>query len=195
MRAFKDVELMPGALFLLAGMVLVLPLKWVAAILMAGAFHELCHIAAVRLCGGEVLSLQLGCHGAKMVTSPLTGWEEPLCALAGPLGALVLLPLARFFPRLALCAGLQSFYNLLPVYPLDGGRALRCASWHYLPPATAQRFCRLVETGCLTGLTALGLLGTFRLGLGLFPVLAAGALVIRVWRENNACNVAAAGVK
>ena len=74
-------------------------------------------------------------------------------------------------------------------------RPSRVRTMGCLPPATSERFCRLAQTGCLTGLAALGIFGAVRLGLGLFPILAAAVLVFRAWKENRACNVAAGGVK
>lgn len=52
--------------------------------------------------------------------------RELLCVLAGPAVSFSLLALARFFPRIAICGLVQGIYNLLPIYPLDGGKALRC---------------------------------------------------------------------
>ena len=49
-----------------------------------------------------------------------------ICVLAGPIGSLLLLLYIRWIPRIAFCALVQTIYNLLPIYPLDGGRAIRC---------------------------------------------------------------------
>ena len=63
--------------------------------------------------------------------------------LAGPIFGLLPVLLWEKCPRLAFCATLLSARNLLPIYPLDGGRALRLllrrnckwAEWLLLLPA------------------------------------------------------------
>lgn len=108
-------------------MVLLLPLKWLAAALAAAAVHELCHLAAVRALGGKVYSLTIGPTGAVMDASVTGRGREILAAAAGPAGSLLLLLLIRLAPRVALCGLIQGLFNLLPLYPLDGGRMLRAA--------------------------------------------------------------------
>jgi len=114
-------------------LLMLLPLPWVTAAAAAAAFHELCHLIAVLLSGGVVHSLRISVGGAVMESYIPDNKKELLCALAGPLGSFFLLAFYHSFPRLALCAAVQGSFNLLPLYPLDGGRVLRCALALFFP--------------------------------------------------------------
>ena len=114
--------------------------------------------------------MELGC------LSPV---RELLAAAAGPVGSLSLMLMGRLFPRLALCGLVQGLFNLLPIYPLDGGRILRRALELALPDRAAAAIT------CWTGF-AFALCGTFFcLRLGFLP----GAVVfLAAWiRGNRAC--------
>ena len=115
-----------GFFFLMALLLLTLPLRWVLACFGAAAVHELGHYLAVRLLGGSVAELRLCFRGAKMEASPLTAGAELVCVLAGPAASLTLGLLLPWFPRLALCGLVQGVYNLLPLGSLDGARAVAC---------------------------------------------------------------------
>ena len=115
-----------SALLLLALLLLSAPLPWVGAALAAAAFHEACHWAVLKLTGVRIQGMTVSAAGAVLETGPMEPRQELWSALAGPAGSLLLLTLLRRFPRIALCGGIQGLFNLLPVYPLDGGRALRC---------------------------------------------------------------------
>ncbi len=126
----NTVSVTPGFLIQLATAILLLPINWVAAWLFAAVFHESCHYIVLRLYNVRVFSMRIGFSGAIIETEPMQPKQELLTALAGPFGGLVLLLLIRIFPRIAICALLQSLFNLLPIYPFDGGRALRASiSW------------------------------------------------------------------
>lgn len=160
----------PIALIFLALTLLLLPLPWVGAMLLAMAIHEGSHYLAIRLCGGVAGQIRVGMNGIQMEVGNLNVWQELICALAGPLGGFLLFFTAHWLPRTAVCGGFQSLFNLLPVYPLDGGRALRCCSELLFSPKISARFCRYTEMVCLSGILCLGIYAAFGLRLGLMPI-------------------------
>lgn len=123
----------PSVYILGAFLLLTVPLQWLAAAVLAAAFHECCHWAAIMILGGSVRAVSVGIHGAVLKIHLEGSGREVLAALAGPVGSLLLLHLYRGFPEIALCGLVQGLYNLLPVYPLDGGRILRCCLEHFCP--------------------------------------------------------------
>lgn len=107
-------------------LLILLPIELVTAIFAAAAIHEICHILALCLFRVPLLGISLCIGGTQIHTPPLQPVPELLCTAAGPLGSLMCLLLIRRFPLLAVCALIQGLFNLLPVYPLDGGRILHC---------------------------------------------------------------------
>lgn len=110
-----------------------IPLQWMAAWLFAVLIHELCHYLVIYLCRGNVYSIELGMGGAKMHAFIPSARREFLCAIAGPAGSLLLLVFARWIPKVAICGFLHAGFNLLPIMPLDGGRAVKSLLYSYLP--------------------------------------------------------------
>lgn len=163
----KGVTCAPSFLLLAAVLVLIDGegiLPWAA---LAAIVHELGHYIAVRLQGGAVKSLRLTISGGEMTLDrryPLTYAGELLSILAGP-GASLLLSLAALqlgcgreagwlLAGLSLCLG---WFNLLPVWPLDGGRALLLILTGFLPHDTAAAGVRICSLALGTGLLAGGI--------------------------------------
>lgn len=160
-----NVSVKPAMYIVLPAAMLLLPLRWVLAWIVAVAVHEFGHYLALKLCRVPVYAIEIAPTGVKMVTGELRGREALLCALAGPIFGLSLTLFAKFIPCTAFCAFLQGMFNLLPIYPLDGGRALR---------AVLQKICRnpgRVETGVAVifaiGLVILGLY----VKIGIIPLI------------------------
>lgn len=165
----------PFAFLMGALLLLTLPLPWLAAAGAAAGIHEAGHLLAIRLLGADARKIQVGSTGAKIHTAFSEPWREFVCAAAGPAASLLLLLVAKLFPRIALCGFVQGLYNLLPIYPLDGGRMLFCVlegmapgkaekltqaagqgmAWLLLTGALAAILCRQPGIALLLGATAL----------------------------------------
>ena len=109
----------------LALMLLLFPLRFLVGVLLAALIHELGHLLALKIAGGRVLSIRLRSCGARIEAAPMSPGRTALCALAGPAAGALTIFAWKTFPELALAGLVQTVFNLIPVYPLDGGRALR----------------------------------------------------------------------
>lgn len=128
MQIFQDkqIHFELSFLFWSAVCVLIIPLEWLFSWIIAVTIHELSHYLILKLCRVQIYAISITSSGAIIETEPMPVYKEIISALAGPLGGLCVLSLARYFPVVAICAFFQSIFNLLPIYPLDGGRALHC---------------------------------------------------------------------
>ena len=113
--------------------------RLLAVVLGAAAVHEMGHWAVLKCMGAPITGLRLNVFGAVMETdrTSLSYGGELAAVLAGPAANLlcaVLLSLADKEASVLIGANLiLCMFNLLPVRPLDGGRAL------YLLVSYAQR--------------------------------------------------------
>lgn len=162
------ISIKPGFFLFLALSLLILPIKWVVAWVVAVVIHEACHYWALRACKAEILHMEVGLSGV-VIETDIGGLRECLCAIAGPLASLCLILCRKWFPELAVCGFLQAVFNLLPVFPLDGGRFIRALQEKYAPGHPWLR--KLPENATLVLLFGVGLYGSLRLCLGLIPLM------------------------
>ncbi|WP_299417775.1 site-2 protease family protein [uncultured Sulfitobacter sp.] len=125
-----------------------------AVIAMLGLFtslllHELAHSVVARHLGVPIKSITLFLFGgvAELEAEPKSGLAELWIAIAGPLMSLVLalgfwglagagtlIAIAPAIPSvlsyLALINLVLALFNMVPAFPLDGGRVLRAYLWH-----------------------------------------------------------------
>ncbi len=152
-----------GALLLLS-----IPLPWLIAMVTAALFHELCHILCIKCLGENIQGFHIGSGGAVIQTTSLSAWKELACAAAGPLGSFFLLLFARWIPRTAFCAVAQSLFNLLPIYPLDGGRMLRCL---VILLGMPKNICYIAEKAAVLVLLLIALYAVFVRHMGILPLV------------------------
>lgn len=184
----------PWGCILGAVLLLLVPLPWLIAAVFAALIHECFHALAIWLCGSQVLGVRVGPGGTIIDTDTLSSPQELFCAIAGPAGSLLLLSLCHIFPKLALCAGVQGLYNLLPVYPLDGGRALLCLL-RMTCPKYADTIGKTTARVVWVLLTLLCLYGTVHLSLGLFPVFLLLIPLINAFQRKRPCKRRQIGVQ
>jgi len=126
---------------------------WMAIVGVIGVFfsiviHELSHSLAARAFGMRMRGITLFLFGgvAEMEQEPVSAKAEFVMALAGPaisviMGALFIwlagivqgegdpTPLSAIIEYLGWLNYILAVFNLMPAFPLDGGRVLRAALW------------------------------------------------------------------
>lgn len=163
---------------------LLVPLPWVMAWISAVLLHENLHMLAILLCGERICGIRIGTGGASIITSGLSCPKEAICAISGPFAGLLLLPLIPLCPRIAFCGIFHSAYNLLPILPLDGGRALYCFLYDRIGRDPAERIMKILQNGTLLALLLFSLYLTILRHLGYMPLIFFAMLFYRC-RKNT----------
>lgn len=176
---FRKISVSPNLILLLAVMFLTVPMEWCAAWVLAAVVHELCHCAGVILCGGRIMSVHVCPSGARICADIRKTAQEVFCLLAGSVGALSLLAFSSCFPRLALCAVVQSAYNLLPLPDLDGGQVLRRISDCLFAPPFADMLCSAFQKLTVLSVVLFCINGSLTLRLGVLPMALGGIFLLR----------------
>ena len=160
MRGFQVVGFDPnaGGLGALAIAVAIYFYGWAfgAALILAVALHEFGHVVAYRVCGHADARFRLiPILGGVAISNQLPASQDRafFIALMGP--AICLTPmtlafalsdliypsapvLSNFLYAFAMVLGSFNFFNLLPFWPLDGGRMVQILAQTFMPWATRQ---------------------------------------------------------
>ncbi|WP_324754222.1 site-2 protease family protein [Roseovarius sp. Pro17] len=153
--------------------------------------HELAHSVVARRFGMKIKGITLFLFGgvAELGAEPETAKAELWVALAGPAMSIALAalfwvveiiavrlelpdPAAAIFGYLALINLVLALFNLLPAFPLDGGRVLRALLW--------KRHGNLLKATRVASMSGT-ILAWLLIALGLFSVVG-GSAVGGIWQ-------------
>ena len=149
--------------------------------LLSVSAHEIGHYWTLWLLEIPVYSLKFGLSGAQLHTSEMSYLQELLVALAGPAVNLCIFLFAHnYAPMLSFVNLILLIYNLLPFYPLDGGRILRSLLRMILPLTLADLVEKICVLSCILCLLGASCYMTFYLYSGLWPLLLCCLLFFKV---------------
>lgn len=179
--ALRALEISPAFIAFLCAYYYFDPAKTFAPFLFSAAAHEAGHLLALALLHARVHKLRLTFSGALLVTEPLRYSQEIAAAAAGPtVNALLLAIFARSEPLTAFVNLLLFSYNMLPFYPLDGGRILRAVLHLHFSADVAELSERIVCSACCILLLCGAIYLTCALHVGLWPILVWALLAVRI---------------
>ena len=154
--------------------------------LAAMTVHELAHAAVLLLLGGRIESVRLSFAQVELRTGLLSDRMELWSTAAGPgINLLCGWLFRRWMPAFAAVSLLLALFNLLPVWPLDGGRLLRTLlrmRWGAAGVDASQTLGLLFGLGLLAG----AVFAAWRWDAGVWPAVTAGALLVRLLRSRYA---------
>lgn len=124
-------------------------IRLISAFYIACISHEIGHIAALKLTGGELKSIELSSSGIKMFASPCCSVRDGIFVLmSGPAvnlllyAVLVLCGVRGLLPVFNLAEGL---FNLLPYSMLDGGAVLNLIAEGSVHESSLQSVFRAIK--------------------------------------------------
>ena len=143
--------------------------------------HEAGHLFALYFFHVPIQRLTLSAGGAVLETPVLTYRRELIAAAAGPAVNLLLFAvLIHAMPMFSLVNLFLLAYNMLPFYPLDGGRILRALLSMLFQPRTAKVVERCVTIAGMLSLTGLCVYLTCVWHAGLWPVLLCAVVMVKI---------------
>ncbi len=180
----KNIQISMGFLLLIAWFGLVNGWTLLLVVLSAAALHELGHCLILLAAGAKIRKLRIGICGAVLETDTQYlsyGWELA-AILAGPgMNLLCALTFSTFEDSYWLVATgvhmVLCIFNLLPLRPLDGGRALYLVTAWLFGPDCGDVLTRIVGVTVGTTLTAGLLWVMWRSGGSLWLLPAAGGIM------------------
>ena len=149
MRNKTHITISPELLLIVPGVLLLIPIRYCCAWVIAACVHELGHIIAVSLLGNRIISIRITAGGAQIQTASTSFLNDLICTAMGPLFGFCLLFFARVIPLISLFAILQTAYNLLPLPNHDGEHIIHSVL-NYILPQHANQITASIRWICIS---------------------------------------------
>lgn len=185
----KRIFISPLFFLSIAAGLLIVPVRWLIAWLLATVVHELFHLITMMILRVPIYEIQISISGVRIQTGYMSWWKELICTLAGPLGAFALMLFSRYFPYMAICATIQSVFNLLPIYPFDGGRAIKCVTEKLIGEYYALKVLLIVKAITLVLFVVFSVWLALYTDIGVFSIILCSLLLIRTNIINRPCKL------
>ncbi len=152
----KRFKLSPLFIIIIVSFILIDGTFYALYAVLCAFLHELGHIIAIKIMGGKVGALKVHGFGIQISGNlELDYKREAISALMGPiaslLAGLVFILLSRFgmYTQLIVFLAMSNLclfaVNILPIYPLDGGRCLYCILAGRLEQSRASLITKIVS--------------------------------------------------
>ena len=164
------ISIQPVFFIALSLAVVFVPLPWLISWMAAVVIHEIFHLTALKLCRFPIVQIRLCAAGAEIDAQMYPGIKMAICAMAGPFSGFLLLPVIHIVPRVAICGLLLSLSNLLPIYPMDGGRILFGVLSYFLPETTVNTIMRYIQYAAYVVIFGLLIFATVYMNMGIITV-------------------------
>lgn len=152
-------------------------------------WHELWHIITLKIVGGGVGIFALRGFSMKLNTTVLSYKDELKVTVAGPIasfvGFLVFAAVCYFdLSKHSLFIMVSNLFifliNIIPIFPLDGGRAVYCFFNMRFEKDTASKLTRIISLIFLLPLSVLSVIILVRTGYNLSLLMITAFLVISI---------------
>lgn len=142
--------------------------------------HEAGHLIAGKLLQIPVEEIQFRLSGIVIRTGTMGCRDEALISAAGPAASMLLALLSlRVSSMLCIIAALHGAFNLLPIYPLDGGRILRIWLLCFCSNEHTMKIMNWISKIIISALMVVACWLTIFLQAGIWPIFAA---LVLLWR-------------
>lgn len=179
--SMKKYRISPLMLMLMAAFIVIDGTWFALYAVLCALWHECWHIIVLRIMGAGSCAVSFRQYGISLKTGVLSYSREAAAALAGPAASLaaavVFAAVSRYaaFTETTVFLTFSNFalfaVNILPVYPLDGGRALHCLLCLKLNIAAAVRVTRIISVIFLLPLAVFSVIILIRTGYNLSLVI------------------------
>jgi len=191
-NGFK-VSLSPGAAAAAAAALLIFDSELLLCLVISVLCHELGHFLALSCFGAEAKAIHISAAGlaAEYDRAGLSYFAEIVCAAAGPVFGAVLTVCAAGAGAhlLAGTSFLLTVFNLLPAYPLDGGRILAALSSYLFGVDIGTKI------SCAAGMFTAAVLFVFGVVLSFSGHGGVYFLPVSIWLMVGYCKSSGNGVK